>query len=66
MLPENVKELVLLNPMAQLMEMAHNVTLYGTLPSYQDFLYTLGVISLIFLVGYVIFRKMEKRIVEEF
>lgn len=66
MLPENVKTIVLLNPMAQLMEMAHNVTLYGILPRYQDFLYTIGVISLIFFVGYIIFRKMEKRIVEEF
>lgn len=65
-LPENIKELVLLNPMAQLIEMAHNVTLYGILPSYQDLLYTVGVISLIFLVGYTIFRKMEGRVVEEF
>jgi len=66
MLPENIRQLVMLNPMAQLIEMAHNVSLYGTLPSSQDLLYTVGVISLIFLVGYAIFRKMEGRIVEEF
>lgn len=66
MLPENIRQLIMLNPMAQLIEMAHNVSLYGTLPSSQDLLYTIGVISLVFLVGYAIFRKMEGRIVEEF
>lgn len=66
MLPENIRQLVLLNPVARLVEMAHNVTLYGTLPSNQDLLYTIGIISLIFFVGYAIFRKMEGRIVEEF
>ena len=66
MLPENIRELVRLNPTAQLIEMAHNVTLYGVLPSYHDILYTIGVTSLIFFVGYFIFRKMQSRIVEEF
>ena len=65
-LPENIKELVLLNPIAQLIEMAHNVTLYGLFPSYQDLSYTICVISAIFLVGYIIFSKMKDRIVEEF
>jgi len=66
MLPENIKKLVLLNPMAQLIEMAHNVTLYGLLPSFQNLSYTIGVILAIFFVGYMIFRKMKDRIVEEF
>ena len=66
MLPENVKELVLLNPMAQLMEMAHNVTLYGILPNFQDLSYTIGIILAIFFVGSIIFSKMKDRIVEEF
>ena len=65
-LPKNIKEVVLLNPMAQLIEMAHDVTLYGSLPSYQDLTYTICVILAIFLVGYVIFLKMKDRIVEEF
>lgn len=66
MLPEKVREIVLLNPMAQLIEMAHNATLYGTLPSFQDLSYTIGVILAIFFVGYIIFRRMKDRIVEEF
>ena len=66
MLPENIKKLVLLNPMAQLIEMAHNVVLYGTLPDFQDLAYTISIILVIFFVGYIVFRKMKDKIVEEF
>jgi len=65
MLPENIRQLVMLNPMAQMIEMAHNITLYGTLPSYQDLSYTIGIIIAIFFGGYFIFKKFEKRVVEE-
>jgi len=65
MLPENIRQLIMLNPMAQLLEMAHNIILYGTLPSYQDLFYTIGVITAIFFVGYFIFKRFETRVVEE-
>lgn len=63
--PETIRTIIMLNPMAQIVNMSHNVVLFGRIPSLQDTAYTLGIISLIFVVGYLIFRKLETRIVEE-
>jgi lipopolysaccharide transport system permease protein len=64
-LSDDVRELVLLNPMARLIDMAHNVTLYGIMPSIDEIGYTVLIILVIFSICYGIFRKFEKHLVEE-
>ena len=49
----------------QIVEMVHHVTLYGTLPSLNSVLYSVGSIFAILAIGYLIFRKFQAQMVEE-
>ena len=65
MLPKEISGIILLNPVAQIIEMSHNVVLYDLLPSLQDLLYT-GIVSLvIFFTGLVIFQKRVGTIIDD-
>jgi len=63
--PDNVRQLVLLNPMAQIINMGHNAVLYGTLPNAYDFIYTTAVSFGILIIGYTVFRRYESKVAEE-
>tara|TARA_B110000467_G_scaffold13428_1_gene11403 strand:- start:457 stop:1248 length:792 start_codon:yes stop_codon:yes gene_type:complete len=63
-LPEPVASVVRLNPLALLIEMAHDSLLYDTLPSLQDMTYvTVSSLTMLFL-GWMIFRKLNNRVDE--
>jgi lipopolysaccharide transport system permease protein len=64
-LPQYVQDILMLSPMVQLVTMTHHVSIYGTLPSINSTLYTIGSIFIILGIGYLIFRKYQARIVEE-
>jgi|TARA_B110000881_G_scaffold202782_1_gene202993 lipopolysaccharide transport system permease protein len=64
-LPESVQNILQLSPVVQIVEMVHHVALYGTLPSLNSILYSVGSIFAILGIGYLIFRKYQSRIVEE-
>ncbi len=64
-LPESVQNILQLSPMVQIVTMAHHVALYGTLPSINSILYTTVSIFIVFVIGYLIFRRYQARIVEE-
>ena len=65
MLPETVRNVLQFSPMVQIVTMAHHVTLYGELPTVNSILYTIFSVLVIVVVGYLIFRKLQGRIVEE-
>ena len=65
MLPEMIRNVLQFSPMVQIVTMAHHVVLYGTLPSINTILYAVGSISVITVVGYLIFRKYQGRIAED-
>jgi len=65
MLPEAVQNVLQFSPMVQILTMAHHVTLYGTLPSLNSILYAVISVTVIFIIGYGIFRKFQAQIVEE-
>jgi lipopolysaccharide transport system permease protein len=65
MLPENVQSVLQFSPMVQLVTMAQHVALHGTLPSINSILYAFGTTIIIVIIGYLIFRKFQVRIVEE-
>jgi lipopolysaccharide transport system permease protein len=64
-LPESVQNILQLSPVVQIVEMVHHVALYGTLPSLNSILYSVGSVFAILGIGYLIFRKYQSRIVEE-
>jgi ABC-type polysaccharide/polyol phosphate export permease len=51
--------------MVQILTMAHHVVLYGVLPSVNTVLYAVGSISVVTVIGYLIFRKYQAKVVEE-
>jgi lipopolysaccharide transport system permease protein len=65
MLPEYVQNILQLSPIVQIVEMVNHVTIYGTLPSIISVLYSVGSIFAVLVIGYLIFRKYQARIVEE-
>jgi len=65
MLPETVRNVLQFSPMVQIVTMAHHVTIYGELPTVNSILYAVFSVLVIVIVGYLIFRKLQGRIVEE-
>ena len=65
MLPEEIRNILQLSPIVQIAEMVHHVTLYGTLPTLNSIVYTVGSVFAILGIGYLIFRRYQARIVEE-
>lgn len=54
----------LLNPLALLMEMAHQVLLFNEIPSSGDFIYATASSFLFLIAGWYIFSKLEKKVVD--
>ena len=65
MLPEYVRDVLQFSPMVQIVTMAHHVTLYGELPPLNSVLYAIFSILVIVGIGYLIFRKLQGRVIEE-
>lgn len=64
-LPKKIQSVIIFNPMVQIFNMAHNAVLYGILPSDESIAIAVGTTLLVFGIGYLIFRKMSARIIEE-
>lgn len=54
-----------INPLGQIIELAHHLVIYGTIPPLTDWLYTTSYVLFILFFGYFIFRKFVNKIVEE-
>ena len=65
MMPTQVQNVLQFSPMVQIVTMAHHVVLYGTLPTINSILFAVGSISVITVIGYLIFRKYQAKVVEE-
>ena len=63
--PENIQNILLLNPMAQVIDISHNVSLYAILPEMGNILYVICISFGFLVMGYLIFRFFESRAVEE-
>lgn len=64
-LPEFAQRILSFSPMVQIVNMAHDVTLYNTIPSIESIQITIATTLLIFAVGYSIFRKIQVRVMED-
>ena len=54
-----------INPVGQIIELAHKLVVFGTIPPLLDWLYTTSFVVAIFLVGYAVFQKFQNKIIEE-
>jgi len=54
-----------INPLGQLIEIAHKLVIDGQIPPLNDWLYTTAFVFGILLIGYLIFYLLKERIVEE-
>lgn len=64
-LPQNISQIFLLNPLAVIMEMGHEVILYHTIPSFEEAAYSVVTSFATLLVGWILFKKFETKIVEK-
>ena len=65
MFPENIQKILVLNPLVPILDVGHNIVLYNTLPSLSLTLYIIGSTAAIFLIGYIVFRIKDRRLIEE-
>ena len=56
-------EIQKISPLGQLVEMSHKVV-FGQIPSLNEWAYSIGIIFVILFIGYGVFQKFEKQIVE--
>ena len=64
-LPPFLQKILLYVPTVQILIMARDVTLYGKLPSIESFLITIITSSIILGIGYFVFKKHSRKIIEE-
>jgi len=62
--PPAVRHILAFNPLTLMFEMAHNIVLYGNLPSIGAFGYLTVTSVAILGLGYMIFKKLESKAIE--
>ena len=63
--PQNIRPLISLNPLVPLLDISRDVTLYNKWPSTNDLSYLIVITLTTLCVSYLIFKVLDKRIVEE-
>lgn len=65
MFPESVRWILYLNPMTHFIESYRNILYYQVAPQFSSILYMIGVVIISLVIGYAVFRKLEKGFAEE-
>jgi len=63
-LPQIAQDILKFSPMVQILNMARDVTLYNTIPTTEEISLAIGTTLIVFFVGYGIFYKLRKRVIE--
>jgi len=53
-----------INPVGQIIELGHKIVVFGEIPPLNDWLYAIFLVLFVFVVGYTLFRKLERRALE--
>ena len=64
-LPKEIQSIIIFNPMVPILNIARDVTLYGKIPSIDEVAILIFVVLSIFGMGYMGFRILGKKILEE-
>jgi lipopolysaccharide transport system permease protein len=62
--PPSTRQILLFNPLTSMIDMAHNIVVYGHLPSIGAFGYLAAASLAILGIGYAIFKKFESKAIE--
>jgi len=63
--PENIRAILSLSPLVHVLDISHELVLYGNLPPLDSVAYVISFTIAIFIVGYAVFRFKDKKLVEE-
>jgi len=63
--PENIRAILSLSPFVHVLDISHELVLYGNLPPLDSVAYVISFTIAIFIVGYAVFRFKDKKLVEE-
>ncbi len=63
--PEELKIVILYNPMTPIIESFHDILYYKQIPSGFNLLYSSSISLIVFLIGFIIFSYMDKGFAEE-
>jgi lipopolysaccharide transport system permease protein len=63
--PESLRSVLELNPMVGIMEISRAFLINAQMPDVQTMLTTLAITGIVFICGYIIFRKLDYGLVEE-
>lgn len=64
-LPQEVQEILYFSPMVQMVNIAHDGTLYNILPSSESISIAVITTFIVLFCGYMLYRKFQKRMIEE-
>lgn len=64
-LPSNIQSILKYSPMVQIITMGHDFSLYDKLPSLESVEIAIFMTFMVFVIGYLIFQKCQKRVIEE-
>ncbi|MGI0057239.1 MAG: ABC transporter permease [Nitrosarchaeum sp.] len=62
--PENLRQILLLNPMVPLLDTAHQLVLYNSLPTFTTIVFLISLTIGVFFSGFLVFKIKSKYIVE--
>ena len=65
MFPDYIRSVLQLDPIVPILDTAHGLVLYGTLPTIRETAYIIGSTAVILVIGYIVFRLKDKKLVEE-
>ena len=63
--PPYLLKILSYNPLAQVIFLARDITLYSKVPNLASFLYVIFIAAVIFMTGYAIFMRLEPKFAEE-
>lgn len=63
--PEKMRWLLYMNPLTEIIDFYRDIFMYHKLPAMMPILYLLGITFVVFVIGVLLFRKLEKGFAEE-
>lgn len=64
-LPQEMQDILYFSPLVQILNMAQDVTLYDKIPLSQDVFVAIATAFSVLIIGYLIFKKMDARVIED-
>jgi len=54
-----------INPLSQLIEIAHQIVIYREVPPLADWLYSTLLVIIVLVIGYAVFQKLKNKVIEQ-